>query len=248
MNASNREAGDGAISALLYLQGVLPALSEYSRWQEGGRVGCGVHFLGPDGLRGSWPGAGEDRAGCLVIRFPRHRDIVGLFERGRGWFFPVGGWHRLGLLLDFRRTGKAFEGAVRDGEPRKELVQIQLNLLLRLAVLLYGADSELRRRVGALPERPIELVMGEAAFEEPAAGWVCGRPGEGLEWGVGEAVEPVAGRLVVEDSKVIRDVFGGTLIGEEAVNRGTVRMSGNIPAIQALNLVFEAVEGRVKPI
>mgnify|MGYP006266978443 FL=1 len=249
MNSAIREVDEERVSSLLYLRGVLPALGEYLRFCEPGWSRGGVVFKGPDHLSGVWPEEEVVRgAGCLELRFPRFRDIIGLFERGRGWFFPVGGWHHLGRLLEFRRNGAAFESALRAGSPGKELIQIQLNLLLRLASLLYGEDEDLRGRVGALPERPIELLFGRAAFPEPAAAWVCARPSGCLSWSTGRATEPVAGRLAVEDPGVIREVFSGSLIGEEAVNRGAVRMSGNIPAIQSLNLVFEALEGRVKPI
>lgn len=243
-----------ALSAHLYLQGVLPALAEFSESSHSPLASTPrgrLNFRGPKGLYGSWPHQQSRTAGSpnnspgLTLHFFSAKQIVSLFEKGFGFFLPGRGWQHLGLLWVFQKNGKAFQRTIQKEEVPPEVFQIQLHLLLRLSCLLYEANELLRKRVGALPEGHVNIRMGGEGGVES---WFGFETGKGLIWGPGAAPSPVRGTLEIPDRKTVRQVFAGQLIGEEAVSDGRVRMRGHIPFIQSVNLVFESLERYVKPL
>lgn len=253
---AEEEATDSraVLSASLYLEGVLPALSAFLQTSPAPLPrpvsGC-IYFRGPQGLAGLWPEAAAvpgtsslSRAG-LTLQFYSATQITALFEKGRGFFLPMGGLTHLGLLRAFQRTGSAFQSAIQEPEVSPEVLQIQLNLLLRLSCLLFAREPGLRRRVGNLPQGYVSIRIGEGSGAES---WFGFQENEGLIWGEGRPPESPRGILEIPNRETAREIFAGKLIGEEAVSSGRVRMRGNIPFIQAVNLVFESLDRYIKPL
>jgi hypothetical protein len=90
--------------------------------------------------------------------------------------------------------------------------------------------------------------MGFDAEGGPAHGWIMPDSEGGLNWAEGIPSQPASALLEVPRMEDCRKIFSSQFIGEQAVGSGAVRMSGNIPMIQALNLVFERIEQYVKPL
>jgi len=243
------------MSCLLYLQGVLPGLTDFLKLEASPlqKFPPGtVQIRAPGGLSGEWPCV-ESRGGekpfrpAIQLHLLRYADGTLLFEKGYGWVLPGWGFWRLGLLWKFKRVADAFKEAISETEQVPELFQIQLEMLLRSACLLYNHSSAVRERVGNCPSGRVAIRLKMEAGESPMRCWI-GLSGEGiLTWGRGDSPGEVNGSLEVRSRKVIEQLFTGKLIGEEAVGKGTVAMRGNIPLIQGLNTVFENLELYIKP-
>lgn len=244
------DPGSERLSCLLYLRGVLPALTEH-----GAAVGLlpvrgGIVFHGTGCIRGAWPLLKDAELvkgapGYLHLHFFRMRDVRGFFEQRRFRMCPGRGFWRLSLLLKFRKAGQSLEAALRNPRPPVTLRALQLRLMLRCAGLLHEAMGSGARKL------PPGIAIFELFPEEgcaPVSVWAGADSSGSLVWGEGRPPEIPAGRVRLFGQPVLNQLFSGKLIGEEAVARGEIAMEGDIPLIQALNLVFEDLERYIRPL
>lgn len=253
------------LPARLYAEGTLFALDRSLRsgiseeakpsrqvpWQVTFEYGCGEHV---EGVSRKLPsaGAGVSPPVAIKLRFASARAQTAFFERGYGFFLPLGRWWRLECWYRFFRAlhqlGKTMKPASSGRVEGERAVRCRVTLLMgfigRALEVLVREDPMARRTARATPR-------GEIWFEGPEATVLLGLriDGSGLLTLIEEPEEGEDVRrawLRFRDWRGADTILRGITDPQEEVNRGVLVVSGYVPLADRVGLLLDRLNRFVR--